>query len=149
VVPDGPAQGRRVPIDVEDNWHLVLDLGGARLASVTANNVVQGSRAPQLELFGLRGTIALNLLDVAAPVEVRRPAGEWEATTVPHERAAGPDHLLGVAHLVDCVATGQEPLLSIDHALHVVEIIEAAVHAVTTGETVNLKKATSLSSIRR
>jgi predicted dehydrogenase len=140
VVPDGPAEGTEVPIEVDDNWHLVLDLGMSRLASVSTNNVVQGSRAPQLELCGLQGTIELNLLDVSAPVEVLRPHGEWESITPPGTgRAGGPDHLLGVEHLLDCITSGREPLPSAEHAVHVVEVIEAAALSSTTGQAVDVK----------
>ena len=138
VVPDGPVQGKRVSIDVDDNWILVLDLGDARLASITANNVARASRAPQLELFGLRGTIALSLLDVSAPVEVLGPCGRWERVEVPHQRGSGPDHLLGVEHLVDCVTTGRAPLLSIEHAIHVAEIMEGAARSAADGRAVDL-----------
>jgi predicted dehydrogenase len=139
VVPDGPAAGTNVPIEVDDNWHLVLDLGDARLASVTADNVVHGSRAPQFELLGLRGTIELDLLDVSAPVHVRRDGGDWEAITPPAKgRAGGPDHLLGVEHLVDCIRTGREPLASAEHALHVVEVIEAAAASSSSGQAVDI-----------
>lgn len=133
VVEDGPFRGRRVPLEVPDNWHVLLDLGRDRLASVTANNVARGSRAPQLELFGLGGTIALDLLDVAAPVALLRAGGDWEEIAVPHARAGGPDHLLGVAHLVDCVVRGHPNVLSADHALHGVEIIEAAARSAAAG----------------
>jgi predicted dehydrogenase len=138
IVPDGPLRGQQVPIAVPDNWHLLLDLGDERLASLTANNVARSSRAPQLELFGLRGTLSLNLLDVAAPVDLLDPDGTWTSLTVPHARAGGPDHLLGVAHLVDCVQNRQPPVLSIDHALHVVEIIAAAAQSITEGRAVEL-----------
>jgi predicted dehydrogenase len=138
-VADGPARGTLVPIDVADNWHIVLDFGDERLASVEASNCVQGTRAPQLELLGLRGTIAVNLLDVAAPVEVLRASGEWERVQVPHERAQGPDHLLGIAHLVDCVQNGSEPMLSVEQAIHVVEIVEKAAQAVREGRTLPLE----------
>ena len=82
VVEDGPFAGKRVPIEVEDNWHLLLDFGDGRLASVTANNVAQDSRAPQMELFGLEGTVSVNLLDVSAPVETfaRVKAGKRRAS---------------------------------------------------------------------
>lgn len=138
VVGDGPLAGRRVAIEVPDAWHLVLDLGGERLASIEANNVARGTRAPQLELFGLRGTIALDLLDVAAPVAVLGEDGTWQEVAVPHERAAGPDHLLGIAHLVECVTTGQPPLLGIDHAIHVLDIIAGAARSAAEGRTVDL-----------
>ena len=126
VVPDGPAQGATVPIEEPDNWIISLDLGGGRLASIEANNVVQASRAPQLELLGLKGTLALNLLDVSAPLELHRD-GRWEQIAAPNSgRASGPDHLLGVEHLLDCIERGEPPALSLDHAAHVIEILELA-----------------------
>ena len=138
VVEDGPFSGRRVPIEVPDNWHLMLDFGDGRFASVTANNVAQSSRAPQMELFGLGGTIAVDLLDVSAPVETWLPDTGWSSRVIPHERTAGPDHLLGVEHLVECLKTGAQPLPSIDHAVHVIEIMEAAAESAASGRVVDL-----------
>jgi predicted dehydrogenase len=138
VVGDGPFAGKRVPIEVADNWHLMLDFGDGRLASVTANNVAHASRAPQMELFGLQGTVAVDLLDVSAPVETYLPGEGWSAQVIPHARDAGPDHLLGVEHLVECLTTGAPPLPSIDHAVHVVEIMEAAGESAATGRAVDL-----------
>ena len=109
VVEEGPFAGKRIPIEVEDNWHLMLDFGDGRLASVTANNVAQDSRAPQMELFGLEGTVSVNLLDVSAPVETLVPDEGWTSHTISHERSAGPDHLLGVEHLVECLSSGARP----------------------------------------
>ncbi len=135
-VGDGPLAGRTVPIEVADNWHLLLDLGAERLASVTANNVAQASRAPQLELFGLEGTIALDLLDVSGPVDIFTPGAGWRHEPVPHQRVAGPDHILGVAHLVECIQTGSAPIASVDHAIHVLAVLEAAATSAATGEAV-------------
>src|SRR5215217_3887224 len=139
VIEDGPFAGKRVPIEVPDNWHLMLDFGDGQLASVTANNVAQDSRAPQMELFGLEGTISVNLLDVSAPVETLLPGEGWTSHTSPHDRAAGPDHLLGVEHLVECLSNGARPIPSIDHAIHVVEIMEAAANSATTGRVINVE----------
>jgi predicted dehydrogenase len=138
VIEDGPLAGKRVPVEVADNWHLLLDFGDGRLASVTANNVARDSRAPQMEIFGLEGTISVNLLDVSAPVETLLLGEGWRSHAVPHERAAGPDHLLGVEHLVDCVTTGARPIPSIEHAIHVIEIMEAAAQSTESGRAVDL-----------
>lgn len=137
-IAEGPYAGRSVPIEAPDLWQLTLDFGDERLASVEANNAIRGTRAPQLELHGLDGTIAVNLLDVAAPVEVLRRNGEWERIPVPHQRRQGPDHLLGVEHLVDCVASGRPPILNVDHAIHVLEIIEQADASAATGRRMEL-----------
>jgi predicted dehydrogenase len=138
-VEDGPFAGRRVPIEVADNWHLMLDFDDGRLASVTANNVAQDSRAPQMELFGLEGTVSVNLLDVSAPVETLVLGEGWTSHTMPYQRAAGPDHLLGVEHLVECLSSGARPIPSIDHAIHVVEIMEAAARSAATGHAIALE----------
>lgn len=135
VVQDGPAQGKYVPIQVDDNWQMLLDFGTGRIAYVAANNCVQDSRAPQLELHGLKGTIALNLLDVSAPVEILRVGSDWERVQVPHQRAAGPDHILGVEHLVDCLEHARAPVLSAQHAIHVLDIIEHAARSAAEGRT--------------
>jgi predicted dehydrogenase len=141
VVADGPFAGKRVPIEVDDNWHLLLDFGEGRLASVTANNVALDSRAPQMELFGLEGTIAIDLLDVAAPVETLLPGQSWQRHELSHERDGGPDHLLGVEHLIECLASGARPIPSVNHAVHVIEIIDAAAESARSGRTVELQTA--------
>jgi predicted dehydrogenase len=109
---------------------------------VGANNCVRDTRAPQLEIFGLAGTIAIDLLDVSATVEVLRPGRGWEQVRLPATgRQAGPDHLLGVEHLVDCIEQQVEPVLSVDHAIHVVEIIEQAARAAAEGCALPVQQA--------
>jgi hypothetical protein len=54
-------------------------------------------------------------------------------------RTSGPDHHLGIEHLVDCIQYDQKPVLSIEHALHVVEIIEKAGLASMQGQTLTLE----------
>ncbi len=135
-VPDGPAAGKEVRVEVEDNWQILLDLGEARLAFIEATNCVRATRVPQLELRGVDGTIALNLLDVAAPVEILHQGRGWRSVKLPQTgRGSGPDHLLGVEHLVDCIQNGHKPILSLDHALHVAEILEKAAASVQTERT--------------
>jgi predicted dehydrogenase len=138
VIQDGDFAGQRVPVEVADNWMLLLDLGDARLATVSANNVAHASQSPQMELFGLDGTLAVDLLDVAAPVDVYRPADGWQNVKLPHDRNAGPDHLLGVAHLIDCIESGAKPLASVDHAIHVIDILEAAARSAASGQAERL-----------
>ena len=138
-IADGPFQGKTVPVEVEDNWHLVLDFGNNRLASLTTNSCVQDSLAPSLELYGLQGTIALDPIYVHKPVDLLRPGAGWEKIVLPLTgRAQGPDHHLGIEHLVDCIQHKTKPLLSIDHALHVVDILEQAAASSREGRTMTL-----------
>jgi predicted dehydrogenase len=140
VVEDGPAQGKIVHLGEDDNWHILLDFGGGRLAHIAANNCVQGTRAPELEVFGLQGTVALSLIDVSAPVEVLRAGQGWEAVQLPQTgRAAGPDHLLGIEHLLDCIHHDRKPVLSGQHAVHVIEILEKAAVSAARGQTLAIE----------
>jgi predicted dehydrogenase len=122
----GPYRGKRVPVVSDDSWQLLLRVGGC-LASVEANFSTAPSPAPECELRGELGGVAFSLLDVSAPVSVLEAgSAEWVDEAVEHERAAGPDHLLGVEQLVQCVATGERPVASAEHAIHVLDAIEAA-----------------------
>ena len=149
IVEDGPFAGKRVPIEVEDNWHLMLDLAMARLASVTANNVAhaQPRAADGAVRLGRhrRGRSARRL---GAGRDLL-PGEGWTLSAVPHERAAGPDHLLGVEHLVECLTSGARPIPSIDHAIHVVEIMEAADQSAATGRAVDLETTFRSATVTR
>ena len=81
-VEDGPAAGRRVPVEVDDNWQLMLELAGGCLAFVEANFCAHATASPELEIRGETGTLALSLLDVVragAPVQPGRMARDARA----------------------------------------------------------------------
>lgn len=138
-IDDGPFQGKTVPVEAADNWHLVLDFGNKRLASLTTNSCVQDSLAPPLEIYGLHGTIAFDPIYVHKPVDRLRLDAGWEKVVLPQTgRAQGPDHHLGIEHLVDCIQQKRRPILSIDHALHVVEILEQAAASSREGRTMTI-----------
>ena len=132
---DGPARGRAIPVEVPLNWQLILEHGGGRLSSLTVNFCTSWeSRAPQLELIGTAGALGMNLIDVAAPLLLLRSGSAWEELAVPISgRAGGPDHIMGVEHLAACVAQGRMPLLSMAHAIHVLDIIESAERSAEEG----------------
>lgn len=134
---DGPFAGAHVPMVEDDTWLMLLDHGNRVITLVEANNSVQDTKAAQLELFGLKGTLALNLIDGSAPLHILSN-GTWREVAVPHARASGPDHIRGVQHLIECLHDGKRPVLSIEHAAHVVEIIDAAAIASREGKTISL-----------
>ena len=141
-VVEGPMSGTRVPVDVDDAWAVTLDMGGSQLATVEANFTAHGTRAAELELMGESGTIALSLLDVSAPIHVLDTHGTWSTIEIETGRpAGGPDHILGVEHLVDRIRGDLSPALSADHAIHVIEILHAAARSATDGIVVELKTA--------
>lgn len=141
-VGEGPFEGAVVPIESEDTWQLLARVGDDCIASVEANFATVGSAATDCELRGDAGALAFSLFDVSAPISVLRPGtDEWVDDSVEHQRAAGPDHVLGVQHLVDCIQHGTEPIPSADHAIHVLEVIAAARDAAATGRTVAVESS--------
>jgi predicted dehydrogenase len=121
---EGPARGTRVPVVEDDVSVLALEFAGGALATVHASFASVPGSAPELELLGERGAVACSLLDPTAPVRVSDGAS-WTELSVPSERSEGPDHILGVRHLVDAV-DGEPLILTASHAAHVLEVIEAA-----------------------
>jgi predicted dehydrogenase len=77
---------------------------------------------------------------MTAPLVVRDGDGEREER-FPGARVDGPDHLLGVEHLVECVEQGRGPLLSADHAVHVVEILDAARRSAAEGVAIDVRSS--------
>lgn len=149
-VTDGPARGTVVPVEVDDNWQLILECGTGTgsgtgteggpcaIASVQANFCAVTPAGPECELFGEHGTLGFDLLDVAAPL--RLSAGEgWTEQQVAHERAGGPDHILGVRHLAECVLSGSQPLLGPDRAIHVLDVLEAAQASAGEGRAIEVR----------
>ncbi len=144
-VADGPARGTVVPVEVDDNWQLILECatgtgtqrGTGAIASVQANFCAVAAAGPECELFGEHGTLAFDLLDVAAPLKLSAGEG-WTEQEVAHERAGGPDHILGVRHLAECVLSGRQPLLGPDGAIHVLEVLEAAQASARAGRAIEV-----------
>jgi predicted dehydrogenase len=136
VVTEGPYAGQRVPVESDDSWQLLLRVGTC-LASIEANFSTVPSPAPECELRGQHGGVAFSLLDVSAPISLLRAGSEaWVEEPVEHERESGPDHILGVEHLVDCVSSGDRPVASAEHAIHVLDAIEAARQSISEERTV-------------
>ncbi|MBA3605877.1 MAG: Gfo/Idh/MocA family oxidoreductase, partial [Acidimicrobiia bacterium] len=138
VQPPSPGSvGRTVPVEVDDVWHLLMRHVGGAVSSVRSDFATHGSTAsPDVEINGDCGSIALSLMDMQAPVRLWSGA---ESTALPSQgvRVEGPDHILGVQHLIDCVA-GMPPVLTVDHAAHVLDILNAAADSSRTGRQVSI-----------
>lgn len=106
---------------------------------VQVNFCAREAAAPELELQGELGTVALSLLDVAQPLRVlTADSAEWGEVPVRSPRSGGPDHLVGVEHLIECVVRDRAPLLSAEHAIHVLDVLAAAESASHSGRTVEV-----------
>ena len=140
-VSEGPYAGLEVPVEADDTWLALLRIGDGAIASVGADFSARGTSGPECELFGADGTLAFSLLDVAAPVSRSGPDGWIEEPVAAGRDGGGPDHILGVRHLAECIIGGFEPVPSADRALHVLEVIEAARTSAREGRAVSVGKS--------
>ena len=131
---DGPFAGRAVPVDSDDDWNLIVRTASGASGPIQVNFCAREAAGPEFEIQGEQGTAALSLLDVAQPLRVLAAGAEdWVDEPVPHERAEGPDHLLGVQEFVQCIASGAAPVLSAEHAIHVLDVLDTAEESSRTG----------------
>ena len=140
-VDEGPFSGQRVAVESDDNWQLIMRLAGGALSSLQSSYCVGQPAGPDLELNGEQGTIALSLIDGSHPIRVFTDDTGWFDEPVAHVRPAGPDHLLGVEHLVDCIDHRRPPIVDLGHALHVIDIRIAAAESARTERMIDIASA--------
>jgi predicted dehydrogenase len=141
-VTEGAFAGTRVQVEVDDVWHLSLRLASGALAQVTASFAIPRLEAPEIEVAGEAGTLSMSLLDPAVPLRLFSAAtGSWSEIPVEHSRLDGPDHILGIDHLLRCLEDGTAPRLSLAHAVHVLEIRDGAGRSAAEGRRVRLDAA--------
>jgi predicted dehydrogenase len=131
----------KIPVDMDDNTHLLLDFGDNVFGLVFGSNSSTGGARPFSSPFisGSEGALAVGRGGIEVwgrsgnrteEVERGMPYVFGEHLELP-ERHVYSD----VMHLVDCVLHDREPAVSAEHARHVIEIIELGYAAAETGET--------------
>ena len=138
---EGPFAGQRIPVEEDDLSILTVTFASGALGTVQSSFASAGGTAAELEILCERGAIACSLFDPTAPVRVSDGA-EWQELPVPAERSDGPDHVLGVQHMVRCIRGHEAPILTADHAAHVLDVIEAARRSRTEERSIDITDQT-------
>jgi predicted dehydrogenase len=137
-----------IRVEAEDNAMVLMDHGNGVLSHVQCGfnyfdpygHEGKGQDRPTISVWGSEGNMALIGYDWAPfSVELAR---SW---TEPPQRFAtdtqGYVWEQGASVVAECLATGREPLITARHALHVLEIIEAARASQETGRRISLKSS--------
>jgi predicted dehydrogenase len=132
-VPERTVRGRPMAIEVDDNVHVLIDFGESRFACVTSGFVIQQYRSPALELYGTEGTIQMlgDDWDPDGYEMWQNSAGCWQVFKEADVNWPWTD---GLRHLVECIHRGEKPLVTPEHALHVLEIMLEAQAAAREGK---------------
>lgn len=153
VVRGGPFHGKTIEVTADDNTLVMLDFGDSCFAVIDATFNVSAAKSPKIEIFGRNGTININLdwseYGDMPPLEVFRDEavpglGGWitptfEEVETDRRRSASLLQALVLDHLADCVLEAKQPILSGEHALHVLEIMLKAGESARTGCALDLE----------
>jgi predicted dehydrogenase len=152
LVRGGPFAGKQIDVTTDDNVLLMLDFGDATFAVVDGTFNVLQARSPHMEVFGLNGTLnvyepfpddppgfSLEVFRLDALPGLRgwiKPNGA-EKLFAP-DRVALLQRAILADHLVDCIRTGDAPVLSAAHARHALEIMVKAQESARAGAVIDL-----------
>ena len=150
----GPRKGEEVPVEVDTTVHATLGFASGAVVTFGASWDVAHSDHPNMELYGTQGTLALpdpNFF--GGGVVVRTDPGDPDR----QDMAPADDHPLsrpnrvlndgrhmadyrgiGLADMIDAIATGREARCSLDRALHAVDVMTAILRAARDGGVVEI-----------
>lgn len=145
-VRSGAYDGKKIKTDlIPDQYIITLDFGDNKMALVDTGFSEKASRAPQLEIFGDRGTISFTRPYPTNPVpEVYMDAPDkglrgWispEPWVKPPKKMISQCCILG--DIVRAIETDTSPVLSPEHARHILEIMQKTPEAIESGRTIDL-----------
>ena len=137
-------KGERIPVEMDDNTHLLLDLGKDVFCLVYGSNSYGGPARPFAASFfsGSEGAIAAGRAgievwsdQIEGGCRTEDPGNDMPFVFGPHLDLPERHVYSDIMHMVDCVLNGKEPAISAEHARHVIEIIELGYKAAATGQT--------------
>jgi predicted dehydrogenase len=141
-IPEREINGRKVRVEVEDNAQVLLNFGDNMFGVVTCGFTMQQYRSPALEVYGTTGTIQMagDDWDPDGYELWQNDLGAWQIF-----KETTPDWPWsdGLRHLVECLVRDERPLVTIEHALHVLEIMLGAQQSGREGRTVAIKSSFS------
>jgi predicted dehydrogenase len=136
-IPERVVDDELIQVGTHDNAHLLLDFGDARYAVVTTGFTIQRYKVPGIELYGSEGTIQMIGEDWApAGYEMwQNSAGCWQ---IFEDQSRWP-WTDGIRHIIECIETGSDPVITPEHAYHVLEIMLKSMASGDTGQAIPIE----------
>ena len=129
-----------------DQYVITLDYGEGKIALVDTGFSQKASRSPQLEIFGEKGTISFVRPYMQNPVPdvyIDSPELGLRGWVTPESWVSPPERLTSqcccLRDLVRAIEGDKQPVLSPEHARHVLEIMCKIPEAIESGKTVKLE----------
>ena len=141
IVRSGVVKGKKIKVEVDDNSLLLLDFGDNTFAYIDATYCMKVRRGPGVTFYGSEGIVTGGHFG-QGPLEVYTEKEEvvglrgW--ITPLDDNKLNWILANGVLDLADCISEDKKPIISAEHAKHVMEIIIKAYEAAKSGQTQNL-----------
>ncbi len=146
-VRSGSYDGTVIKTDkLPDQYVITLDFGNEKMALVDTGFAEKEKRSPFLEIFGEKGTISFTEFYLNNPIpelyldDMEKGVRGWMK---PMEGAKPPRKLISqcccLADCIEAIEGDREPVLSAEHARHVLEILCKIPQALESGGTVTLE----------
>ena len=136
----------KIKVEAEDNAMVVMDHGNGTLSHVQCGfnyfdpygHEGKGQNNHTISIWGTKGNMGLVGYDWA-PFGVDLAVSYTEPPIRYVEDPGTYVWQQGASVISEALATGTEPRIAVDHALHVLEIIEAARESGKSGKKINLQ----------
>jgi predicted dehydrogenase len=138
-VPERVIDGETVPVIVDDNTALVLDHGDALYSSIQTGFVYRAQREDwTIQVIGTGGAMTMGGYDWE-PRDVMVHLGDERGWHLRSGEQGTYKWHGGATYIAECLATGRRPILSAEHALHVLEVMLATGQAAQAGRRVAIE----------
>ena len=147
IIRSGAFDGKRIKTDkIPDQYVITLDFGGDKMAVVDTGFAQKASKAPLIEIFGDKGTISFCESYMTNPTpevyidDIDKGIRGWMKPmpgTKPAKTMISQCCCLG--DLINSIENDTHPVLSAEHARHVLEIMCKIPEAIESGTTVELE----------
>ena len=146
-VRSGAYNGKKIDATkIPDQYVITLDFGEGKMALVDTGFSQKATKAPQLEIYGDKGTIAVTKPYMTNPIPdvyMDCPEKGIRGWVTPMEWENPPKKLNSqcccLADLIDAIENDKEPVLSPEQARHILEIMCKIPEAIESGATVELE----------
>ena len=147
MVRSGAFDGKMIKTNkIPDQYIITLDFGEGRMAVVDTGFSEKASKAPFIEIFGDKGTISISESYLNNPIpeiyidDIEKGSRGWMqpmSGTKPCKKMISQCCCLG--DIVDAIENDKQPVLSPEHARHVLEIMCKIPQAIEEGRTIELE----------
>lgn len=146
-VRSGAYDGKKIKSNkIPDQYIITLDYGEGKMALVDTGFSEKATRAPQLEIFGENGTISFVKPYMTNPIPdvyIDAPERGIRGWVTPQGWVKPPKKLISqcccLRDIIESIENDTKPVLSPEHARHVLEIMCKIPEAIKTGETIDLE----------